>query len=566
MLQLLAACSAAAASYGECQPKDGVYRHQPQYHVIAPLFARNGSALRWPGGVNDANAVFERAGVFHIMHQCDGGPPGVPCGGGHEGPAGADRPAGEQVWWHTWGHVVSRDLVRWQRVRDALTPEAANYEHGADCDGTVSFVASAAGGGTAPVMLFGPGCDFKKGTEGAARRGRRRLDTAAVGVARPANASDPLLLDWVKDAANPVRFDGAPCSFAGTLWRSSNASGGGTWNMVCAAGGQWARYTTDDDALHGPWAMADPSFAGGLGGRSGPAFFPLGAAAAGGGDAGGGDAGSSSPTHVVSDGSGAAYSAGTVDADGTKFLPLENGSFQVDFGRLGWTAAGVAASDGRLLLTGWVAGGNDAAAQAAGCPAVKGIAVCGVQAESLVRVLSWERATRRLISYPPHELAGLRNGTLWNHSAAVPRGANLSLTHAAGTAMDLVVRFGLPGAPPAVPFTLGASVFAAADGTGGTELTVLVAAAGGGMAATLQIGGNSNKTTFPILAGERTLELRALVDRSIVEWFVGGGRAVKTDRAYLEGSHAAVFCSGGGGVTSVDVTAFDMGCGWVGQS
>ena len=46
--------------------------------------------------MNDANAVFQHAGVFHIMHQCDGGPPGVPCGGGWEGPNPHPLP-GEQV-------------------------------------------------------------------------------------------------------------------------------------------------------------------------------------------------------------------------------------------------------------------------------------------------------------------------------------------------------------------------------------------------------------------------------------------------------------------------------------
>ena len=31
------------------------------------------SCVHRPGGVNDANAVFGHNGVFHIMHQCDGG-------------------------------------------------------------------------------------------------------------------------------------------------------------------------------------------------------------------------------------------------------------------------------------------------------------------------------------------------------------------------------------------------------------------------------------------------------------------------------------------------------------
>lgn len=69
--------------------------------------------------------------LFHIMHQCDGGhgSPSMPCGGGHEGPLKPPVP-GEQAYWHSWGHVVSEDMVRWKRVPDVLTPTPKGYEHG----------------------------------------------------------------------------------------------------------------------------------------------------------------------------------------------------------------------------------------------------------------------------------------------------------------------------------------------------------------------------------------------------------------------------------------------------
>ena len=48
-----------------------------------------------------------------------------------------------QTWWHTWGHLVSKDLIHWKRLPDALTPPpygtAGDYEFGEDCDGTLSF-------------------------------------------------------------------------------------------------------------------------------------------------------------------------------------------------------------------------------------------------------------------------------------------------------------------------------------------------------------------------------------------------------------------------------------------
>jgi len=36
-LVLLSGCSAASAMPEECQPKQGLHQHQPQYHIIAPM-------------------------------------------------------------------------------------------------------------------------------------------------------------------------------------------------------------------------------------------------------------------------------------------------------------------------------------------------------------------------------------------------------------------------------------------------------------------------------------------------------------------------------------------------
>ncbi len=38
MLTATAAAGATASPYGECQPKNGIHAHQPQYHIIAPQF------------------------------------------------------------------------------------------------------------------------------------------------------------------------------------------------------------------------------------------------------------------------------------------------------------------------------------------------------------------------------------------------------------------------------------------------------------------------------------------------------------------------------------------------
>jgi hypothetical protein len=59
--------------------------------------ARARAGTEWNGGVNDVNGVFEHNGVYHVLHQCDGGGrDGLPCGGGHSGPARHPH----QSWWH----------------------------------------------------------------------------------------------------------------------------------------------------------------------------------------------------------------------------------------------------------------------------------------------------------------------------------------------------------------------------------------------------------------------------------------------------------------------------------
>jgi len=63
------------------------------------------------------------------------------------------------------------------------------------------------------------------------------------------------------------------------------------------------------------------------------------------------------------------------------------------------------------------------------------------------------------------------------------------------------------------------------------QLTVSVGAklVGGARNASLRVRG-SKKATFPILPGEAALHVRLLVDRSIAEFFLAGGRAVYTTR------------------------------------
>ena len=109
-----------------------------------------------------------------------------------------------------WTHAVSNDLVRWKRVKDALGrgPKNSTWDHSGPCDGTASFPGGSVG--SAPVILYGPDCADKKNQFQHFQAGVG--DFPRVGVARPADPSSPLLLEWVKGPINAT-FVGSPCSF-----------------------------------------------------------------------------------------------------------------------------------------------------------------------------------------------------------------------------------------------------------------------------------------------------------------------------------------------------------------
>ena len=70
--------------------------------------------------------------------------------------------------------------------------------------------------------------------------------------------------------------------------------------------------------------------------------------------------------------------------------------------------------------------------------------------------------------------------------------------------------------------------------------------------------------SFPILPGE-DVSVRLLVDRSVAEAFVQGGRAgfIVNDNRYTDAnSTVTIFNTGAAAITVVNASAFGMGCGW----
>jgi sucrose-6-phosphate hydrolase SacC (GH32 family) len=124
-------------------------RHRPQYHAMPDA-----------GWMNEPHAPFYQDGRYHLFFQ--------------------KNPFGP--FWHEihWGHWVSPDMVHWRELPIALAPE----DDGLAPDGIWSGSATHAKDGT-PVLFFTAGNDKAPSHE-------------RVGLARPADPSDPDLRRWTR--------------------------------------------------------------------------------------------------------------------------------------------------------------------------------------------------------------------------------------------------------------------------------------------------------------------------------------------------------------------------------
>jgi hypothetical protein len=129
--------------------------------------------------LNDANAIFEFKGLFHVMMQAGGG---------------------------NWTHGVSTTAAgSWFTQIDALN-RATNASlpwdsHQGPCDGSTSFpdLGKAPYDGSTPVIMYGPDCNQKLNPKLV---GSGLGDAPRVEVALPLDPSDPMLRDWVKQVAS----------------------------------------------------------------------------------------------------------------------------------------------------------------------------------------------------------------------------------------------------------------------------------------------------------------------------------------------------------------------------
>lgn len=184
----------------ECQPTN-VEPNWPTFHVVNKV--TDDPPLKMEH-LNDANAIFEYKGIYHVMCQAGGG---------------------------NWTHAVSNDLVTWYRVKDALGrgPKNSSWDRFGPCDGTASFPGD--GQGVGPIIMYGPDCTDPLNLSQPLVKMDAQVevgDYPRAAIARPADPTSPHLIEWVK-GNDQVKFDGEPCSFPGKIWKSEV---GDYWNML----------------------------------------------------------------------------------------------------------------------------------------------------------------------------------------------------------------------------------------------------------------------------------------------------------------------------------------------
>ena len=154
-----------------------------------------------------------------------------------------------------WGHYVSTDMVNWKPIKEAITPT----EDSVVPDGVWSGGATLDKNGVPPLFFTAGNDDFSK-TPGL-------ISNQNIGVAWPADTSDPELTDWVigdELAIIQQRDQGRPGEFRDPhIWKE-----GDTWCMlICSGstsskGGTALLYTTDTLELVGDHVEMDWQYKG----------------------------------------------------------------------------------------------------------------------------------------------------------------------------------------------------------------------------------------------------------------------------------------------------------------
>jgi hypothetical protein len=326
-----------------CQP-NAQQPMLPAFHIIGNVTQRADGGLDLEP-INDASGVTFYEGIYHVWHQC--------CQ-------------------NHWDHVISRDLIHWQRLPPPIQPVTLKT-----WDGSVSMIDAAFGG---PLILY----DAQDGKSG--ERLGAPDDSAILGVARLVDpANDKYLQLWARAANNPVNFSGAPIAFPGQVWRN-----GDHFNFV----GQGNRFTTTDATFHS-WTNAGPFNSERE--HSGQWTMPVP------NQVGGAPPPPGSPNLAINVNGGADYELGFYDPAAETFVS-SNTVARLENGRADWWGGqGGSDNNNRMMIVGWA------------MPDFKGPAGPGINfltRLTLVREVNFDAELKTLVANPLPELVGLRAAVL----------------------------------------------------------------------------------------------------------------------------------------------------------
>jgi hypothetical protein len=371
--------------------------------------------------INDASGVtYSANGIYHVWHQC--------CQ-------------------NHWDHVISRDLIHWQRLPPPVQPVTLKT-----WDGSITMLPAEVGG---PIMLY-DAQDGKVGSHGQDPRGP--MDRPVLGVARLVDpANDAYLMTWSRAAFNPVNQTGKPTDFPSQIWKS-----GDHYNFV----GEGSRYQFADPTFQAA-TNVDPLFIH-TGAHSGQWWIPTP------NQADGSPPPPGAPNTAVNVGGGATYLLGDYNHVNETFTPWAPAGTAVVASLEGghadwWGGQGGADNNNRMMIIGWA------------MPDFNGDAGPGIKfltRLTLLREVNWDADLQTLVSNPVPELVGLRNGTV-----ASERGVALgAAAHAVGgtgggaaASADILITFS--GVNTSATATFGACVLS--NGTLGSGLGVAFSTAGG---------------------------------------------------------------------------------------
>ena len=262
-------------------------------------------------------------GIYHVFHQC--------CQ-------------------NHWDHVVSRDLIHWVRLPPPIVPGSNLtgvprdewYDRHGSFDGALAMPNEWNGIEEPTVMMTS--------IQGANPAGGGRVGSTGMAIVRPTNASDPFLLSWTKDPANPMLIDGrdtisSPYDTPGQMWKN-----GDHWNYLNLG----ERFTTTDPTFHTWTAAPGPKFIN-AGENGGQWFSKLPKLKGAGAPAAGAPAPVTQPGWMINVAGGNVYNLGNYHAANETWTTVNKRAI-IDYGpNDNWMAGQFAG--GRFMNIGWVTGG-----------------------------------------------------------------------------------------------------------------------------------------------------------------------------------------------------------------